>query len=91
MAVAVGTGVIALLAYSLTLVAAVLVLLLASVLYGLLILCARLEHGGLLFHLVALVTVLSIVAHSSTDVLVARWFRRSREAMARGGPRPAAA
>jgi hypothetical protein len=27
-----------------------------------------------MFHLVALVVVASIIAHSSTDVVVARWF-----------------
>ncbi len=31
-------------------------------------------HSDALFHLVALVVVGSILAHSSTDVLVARWF-----------------
>jgi NhaP-type Na+/H+ or K+/H+ antiporter len=49
----------------------------ASVVYGLLILNAGVERADLLFHLIALVTVMSIVAHSSTDVLVARWFRRA--------------
>jgi sodium/hydrogen antiporter len=48
----------------------------ASVVYGLLILGAPVEGRDVMFHLIALVTVLSIVAHSSTDVLVARWFRR---------------
>jgi sodium/hydrogen antiporter len=47
------------------------------VVYGLLILNAGIAHAGTISHLVALVTVLSIVAHSSTDVLVAGWFRRT--------------
>jgi NhaP-type Na+/H+ or K+/H+ antiporter len=47
----------------------------ASVVYGLLILKAGAERADLMFHLIALVTVMSIVAHSSTDVLVARWLR----------------
>lgn len=46
----------------------------ASVVYGLLILDADLVQSDELFHLVALVVVASILAHSSTDVLVARWF-----------------
>jgi NhaP-type Na+/H+ or K+/H+ antiporter len=49
----------------------------ASVVYGLFILRAQIQDGDLVFHLIALVTALSIIAHSSTDVLVARWFRRT--------------
>jgi hypothetical protein len=30
-----------------------------------------------LFHLAALVITASIIAHSSTDILVARWFRKT--------------
>jgi NhaP-type Na+/H+ or K+/H+ antiporter len=52
----------------------------ASVLYGLLVLDAGLAGGGRMFQLIATVTVASIVLHSSTDVLVARWFRGA------GGP-----
>ncbi len=48
----------------------------ASVVYGLL---ALYSLGGLrgeeVFHLIALTIALSIIAHSSTDVPVARWFR----------------
>jgi NhaP-type Na+/H+ or K+/H+ antiporter len=51
----------------------------ASVVYALLILNAGIERAETMFHLIALVIVLSILAHSSTDVLVARWFRRSAE------------
>lgn len=47
----------------------------ASVVYGLLILEAAVRRSDEMFHLVALVVVGSMVAHSSTDVLVARWFR----------------
>jgi sodium/hydrogen antiporter len=46
----------------------------ASVVYALLILEAGLTSSDELFHLAALVIVASILAHSSTDVLVARWF-----------------
>jgi sodium/hydrogen antiporter len=67
----------------------------ASVVYGLLILTAGVPGGEEMFHLIALVVVASILAHSSTDVLVARWFReegaRSRPAPAAGeDPRPVA-
>ena len=47
----------------------------ASVVYGLLILEAGIGHGDELFHLVAVVIAISIVAHASSDVPVARWFR----------------
>jgi NhaP-type Na+/H+ or K+/H+ antiporter len=50
----------------------------ASVVYGLLILNTGVQDGDRRFHLIALVTAASIVAHSSTDVLVARWFRGTR-------------
>jgi NhaP-type Na+/H+ or K+/H+ antiporter len=46
----------------------------ASVVYGLLVLESGVERSDEVFHLVALVIVLSILAHSSTDVLVARQF-----------------
>jgi sodium/hydrogen antiporter len=49
----------------------------ASVVYGLLLLAAAIPHADALFHLVAVVVGLSILAHSSTDVVVASWFRRS--------------
>lgn len=50
----------------------------ASVVYGLLILDAAVPHAFVIFRLIALVTTASIVAHSSTDVLVARWFEDPR-------------
>ncbi len=46
----------------------------ASVVYGLIVLESGIERADQLFHLVALVIVLSIVAHSSTDVVVAKQF-----------------
>ena len=46
----------------------------ASVVYGLLILDSHVAGADEMFHLVALVVAASIIAHSSTDVLVARWF-----------------
>ncbi|BBL77257.1 cation:proton antiporter [Methylomagnum ishizawai] len=49
----------------------------ASVVYGILILKAAIPGASHLFHLVALVIAGSMVAHSSTDVLIARWFHRS--------------
>jgi sodium/hydrogen antiporter len=47
----------------------------ASVVYGLLVLTAALPSSEELFRLIAITVVLSIVAHSSTDVLIARWFQ----------------
>jgi len=44
----------------------------ASVVFGLLVLHSALPNADHLFHLVALVVAASILAHSSTDVLVAR-------------------
>ena len=46
----------------------------ASVIYGLMLLNSSVPRRGLLFQLVALVIVLSMVLHSSTDVPVARYF-----------------
>lgn len=49
----------------------------ASVVYGLLIWAAAIPDGNVVFALVATTTAISIVAHSSTDVVVARWFQRA--------------
>lgn len=46
----------------------------ASVVYGLIVLESGIELADELYHLVALVIVLSILAHSSTDVVVAKQF-----------------
>jgi NhaP-type Na+/H+ or K+/H+ antiporter len=51
----------------------------ASVVYGLLVLESGIPAADQVFHLVALTIVLSILAHSSTDVLVARAFDEARE------------
>ena len=51
----------------------------ASVVYGLLLLKAGVNNGEHLFHLIAVVVATSIIAHSSTDVLVAKWFGRLKE------------
>lgn len=59
----------------------------ASVVYGLLILRSGHAMGDQIFHLIAIVIVGSIVAHSSTDVLLARWFREEEaEERAEGEP-----
>ncbi len=47
----------------------------ASVVYGLLILSAAVPDRSIVFSLIATTTAVSIVAHSSTDVVVARWFQ----------------
>lgn len=51
----------------------------ASVVYGLLVLQSRIPAADKAFHLIALTVVLSILAHSSTDILVARSFDESHE------------
>jgi NhaP-type Na+/H+ or K+/H+ antiporter len=51
----------------------------ASVVYGLLVLESGIPAADQVFHLVALTIVLSILAHSSTDVLVARAFDEPRD------------
>jgi NhaP-type Na+/H+ or K+/H+ antiporter len=56
----------------------------ASVVYGLLVLESGIERSDELFHLIALVILLSILAHSSTDVLVARQFEKMPRAGRRG-------
>jgi NhaP-type Na+/H+ or K+/H+ antiporter len=74
----------------------------ASVVYGLLVLESGIDGAAQLYHLIAVVIVLSILAHSSTDVLVARWFddaeagadqpgadRRDPAAVSEGPDRPA--
>ncbi|HEY5036660.1 MAG TPA: cation:proton antiporter [Chthoniobacterales bacterium] len=46
----------------------------ASVVFGLLLFEREVPHADRLFRLCALVIVGSIVAHSSSDTLLARWF-----------------
>jgi NhaP-type Na+/H+ or K+/H+ antiporter len=50
----------------------------ASVFFAFLILSSGVPNATHIFHLVGLTIAASIVAHSSTDVLVARWFEVSR-------------
>ncbi len=52
----------------------------ASVVYGLFILKTGLEESQKLFHLIGLVVTASIVAHSSTDILIAEWFHSEEKA-----------
>jgi NhaP-type Na+/H+ or K+/H+ antiporter len=61
----------------------------ASVVYGLLIV-SRSPAERQLFALTAVSVAVSILAHSSTDVLVARWFRIEEADDARGGDDKAA-
>ena len=76
----------------------------ASVVYAIIILEAGVRGAENLFHLMAVAIALSIVAHSSTDVPLARWFRHhydveeerektkleraEQEGVASGGPEP---
>ncbi|MEU4820317.1 cation:proton antiporter [Actinomadura sp. NPDC023710] len=67
----------------------------ASVVYGLLVLESGVPNADKIFHLVAVTIVLSILAHSSTDIVVARgfddehevpaWFGKSRALVRRTG------
>ncbi|MDQ3466372.1 MAG: cation:proton antiporter, partial [Actinomycetota bacterium] len=50
----------------------------ASVVYGLIVLDSNAARADEMFHLVALAVVLSILAHSSTDVPIAHYFARQR-------------
>ena len=61
----------------------------ASVVYGLLVLESGAPGSDVIFHLVALTIVMSILAHSSTDIVVARWFDDEREVPAWYGRLPA--
>jgi NhaP-type Na+/H+ or K+/H+ antiporter len=46
----------------------------ASVVYALLVLESGIPAADQIFHLAAITIVASILAHSSTDIVVARWF-----------------
>ncbi len=58
----------------------------ASLLYGLLILNSGATNSSALFHLVALVVFASILMHSSTDVIMARWLTNEHTRTATGVP-----
>ncbi|MBH0055020.1 MULTISPECIES: sodium:proton antiporter [unclassified Salinibacterium] len=60
----------------------------ASVVYVLVVVSADIPAGDLIFHIVALTIAMSIVAHSSTDVVVARSFVKPDETPAWQGPPP---
>lgn len=47
--------------------------------YAILVLKSQLSDAERIFHLIALMIAISIVAHSSTDVPIARWFQRAKE------------
>jgi hypothetical protein len=49
------------------------------VVYGLIILQSGIAQAQLLFQLIALASAVSIVLHSSTDVLIADWSRDRRD------------
>jgi NhaP-type Na+/H+ or K+/H+ antiporter len=52
----------------------------ASVVFGLMLWRSEAARAEQIFHLAALVITVSIIAHSSTDILVARWFRKTEAA-----------
>jgi NhaP-type Na+/H+ or K+/H+ antiporter len=51
----------------------------ASVVYGLIVLASGIAVSQEIFQLVAVTIVLSILLHSSTDIVVARWFDDERD------------
>ncbi|MEV4567584.1 cation:proton antiporter [Nonomuraea sp. NPDC049419] len=51
----------------------------ASVVYGLLVLASGIGAAQQVFQIVAVTIVASILLHSSTDIVVARWFDEERE------------
>jgi len=51
----------------------------ASVVYGLLVLSSGITAASQVFQIVAVTIVASILLHSSTDIVVARWFDDERE------------
>ena len=51
----------------------------ASVIYAIMVLRSNIADADHVFHLIALVIAISIVAHSSTDVPIARWFPQKRQ------------
>ncbi|MDP9397671.1 MAG: sodium:proton antiporter, partial [Actinomycetota bacterium] len=57
----------------------------ASVVYGLIVLDSGAARADEMFHLVALAVVLSILAHSSTDVPIAHYFARQRQRASQRG------
>ena len=48
----------------------------ASVIYGIFVLESNVPNSQHLAHLIAIVVIGSMIAHSSTDVVIAQWFRR---------------
>jgi NhaP-type Na+/H+ or K+/H+ antiporter len=60
----------------------------ASVFLTLLVLRSGIPAANQLYHLAALVIAASIILHSSTDVLLARWFEQSGDAAEHHEPEP---
>lgn len=60
-----------------------------SVVYGIMVLQAGVPAADRLFHLIAVVIAASMLAHSSTDILAARWLRRPRTPGRQDGVSPA--
>jgi len=59
----------------------------ASVVYAMMVLRSNVPGANHMFHLIALVIAISIVAHSSTDVPIARWFPRKSKGTTEKRPR----
>ncbi|CAN5283385.1 cation:proton antiporter [soil metagenome] len=58
----------------------------ASVVFGLLVLNSGIPQANEIFHLAAIVIAGSIIAHSSTDVVVARWFQHPKPSVEQDPP-----
>ncbi|MEZ5652006.1 MAG: cation:proton antiporter [Burkholderiaceae bacterium] len=58
----------------------------ASLIYAIMVLHSEVPEAGRLFHIAAVVVVLSIVAHSSSDVPLARWLNNPNPAKDEPGP-----
>jgi sodium/hydrogen antiporter len=50
----------------------------ASVVYGLYVFQSGIPHGDELFKSISIVIIVSMVAHSSTDTLIAKWFKQAK-------------
>ena len=48
----------------------------ASVVYGLLVLGSGVRRAPFLFHIISIVIIGSMIAHSTTDTPIARWFQK---------------
>jgi sodium/hydrogen antiporter len=60
----------------------------ASIVYAVLVLQSGIPQAAQAFHLCAVVVLMSMLAHSSTDVAIAAWFQRRKDASGARGESP---